>query len=355
MVNTYSLNIDTIYDKLTRMAAKTLDYPVVILSFVDDGNVSLGSVYGLNPAEINYTYGNYPESLVLENFDVTFYAAAPLVSKDGVLMGNFCLLDNQQGFLTCEKEELLKDYAALAMAYRETSLAAEQAIAYQKQLLQIAAHDLKNPLTTIPVRADLIKLKKHDPEVVDRMCDQIKQAGLIMTRTIDELLSAASFDAGKLSLYTFKLDFAAIVTQTVEANEALATHKGQRIDLYIESRPAVIADEQRLIEVVDNLINNAVKYSPKGEVITVTVTQKNNKAVMHVRDNGPGLTAEDKRKMFLPYSKLSAHPTGNEKSTGLGLSIVKQLVEAHHGRVWAESDGIGKGSSFFVEIPSFTS
>ena len=355
MVNTYSLNTDTMYDKLTRMAAKTLDYPVVILSFLEDGKVSLESVYGLSAAEINYTYGNYPESLVLKNFDIKFYAVAPLVSKDGVLMGDFCVLDNQQGFLSNEKEELLNDYAAMAIAYRETSLAAEQAVAYQKQLLQIAAHDLKNPLTTIPVRADLIKLKKHDPEVVDRMCDQIKQAGLIMTRTIDELLSAASFDAGKLSLYTFKLDFAAIVSQTVEANEALATHKGQRIDLYIENRPAVIADEQRLIEVVDNLINNAVKYSPKGEVITVTVTEKDNKAIMQVQDNGPGLSTEDKMRMFLPYSKLSAHPTGNEKSTGLGLSIVKQLVEAHHGKVWAESDGIGKGSSFFVEIPSFKS
>jgi len=353
MVNTYSLNTDTIYDILTRMAAKTLECPVVILSFLDAGNVSLKSVYGLSAAEIKYSYDNYPESLVLHNFDVKFYAAAPLLSKDGVLMGDFCVLNNQQGFLSNEKEELLRDYAALAMAYREAGLAAEQEIAYQKQLLQIAAHDLKNPLTTIPVRADLIKLKKHDPEVVDRMCDQIKKAGLIMTRTIDELLSSASFDAGKMNLYTFKLDFAAIVSQTVEANEALATHKGQRIDLHIESRPAVIADEQRLIEVIDNLINNAVKYSPKGEVIKVTVTENDHKAVMHVQDHGPGLTAEDKRNMFLPYSKLSAHPTGNEKSTGLGLSIVKKLVEAHHGKVWAESDGIGKGSSFFVEIPSF--
>ncbi len=75
-------------------------------------------------------------------------------------------------------------------------------------------------------------------------------------------------------LYTFKLDFAAIVFQTVEANEALATNKGQRIELHIESRPFVIADEQRLIEVVDNLINNAVKYSPKGEVISVIVRHK---------------------------------------------------------------------------------
>lgn len=353
MVNTYSLNTDTIYDKLTRLAAKALDHPIVILSFVDAGNVVMKSVYGLSAAEISYTNNSCPESLVLKSFDVKFYAAAPLLSKDGVLMGNLCVLDNQQGFLSQEKEELLNDYATMAMAYRETSLAAEQAVAYQKQLLQIAAHDLKNPLTTIPVRADLIKLKKHDPEVVDRMCDQIKQAGLIMTRTIDELLSAASFDAGKLSLYTFKLDFATIVSQTVEANEALATHKGQRIDLNIESRPAVIADEQRLIEMVDNLINNAVKYSPKGEVIKVTVTERNSKALMCVQDNGPGLTAEDKSRMFLPYSKLSAHPTGNEKSTGLGLSIVKQLAEAHHGKVWAESDGIGKGCSFFIEIPSF--
>jgi signal transduction histidine kinase len=354
MVNTYSIPTDTIYDKLTRMAAKTLNFPVAILSFVDSGEMMVKSIYGLSKNEISFHDDQYPNSLVIEDFNIQFYAAAPLISQDGDLIGNFCVLDHQPGFLSLELEELLKDFAEIAFAYRETSLAAKQSVAHQKHLLQIAAHDLKNPLTTIPVRADLIKLKKHDPEVVDRMCDQIKQAGLIMTRTIDELLSAASFDAGKMKLYTFKLDFAAIASQTVEANEALATHKGQRIELFIESRPFVIADEQRLIEVFDNLINNAIKYSPKGEVIKVTVKQIENKAIMQVQDNGPGLTADDKSIMFQPYSKLSAHPTGKENSTGLGLSIVKQLVEAHHAKVWAESDGMGKGSSFFVEFPTFS-
>jgi signal transduction histidine kinase len=352
MVKTYSIPADTIYDRLTRMAAKLLNFPIVILSFVEKDKIYLKSIYGVSHQSIQLLSENCIESLIVNDFDMQFLSVTNLVSMEGITIGNFCVLDHQKRILTVTEEEFLKEFAEMALAYMETRLAANLAIAQQHQLLQITAHDLKNPLTTIPVRADLIKLKKHDHEAVDRMCDQIKQAGLMMTRTIDDLLSTASFEKGKISLYTFKLDFAAIVSQIVDANEPLATQKGQRIELEIESRPFVNADEQRLIEIFDNLINNAIKYSPKGEVITVKIAQQGDKAIMQVRDNGPGLTLEDKRRMFLPYSKLSAHPTGNEKSTGLGLSIVKQLVEAHNGQVWAESDGLGKGSSFFLEIPS---
>ncbi|MET3114370.1 signal transduction histidine kinase [Pedobacter sp. CG_S7] len=353
MVNTFSIPADTVYDRLAKMAGKLLDVPIVILTFVNEGKICLKSVFGINHNAIQLPKKNSLDSLVIADFDIQFFAVAPLVSIKGVVVGEFCLLDNQVRFLTEIQEEFLQEFADMALAYMENSLAASLAISQQNQLLQIAAHDLKNPLTTIPVRADLIKLKKNDPELIDRMCDQIKQAGLMMTRTIDDLLSTARFEAGKISLYTLKLDFADLVSQIIDANEALANHKGQQIKLCIESRPFVNADEQRLNEIVDNLINNAIKYSPKGEVITVIIGQQNDKVIMQVQDNGPGLTMEDKSRMFQPYSKLSAHPTGGENSTGLGLSIVKQLVEAHHGQVWAESDGAGKGTSFFVEMPSF--
>lgn len=353
MVNTYSIPTDTIYDRLISMAAKLLNVPIAILTFVEMEKIGIKSLYGVSHKGISLQSQNYPHSWEVYDFDIQFITSVPLVSAKGDILGYLTVLDRRTRTVTADEEAFLQEFADISLAYHETCYNAELAISNQKQLLQIAAHDLKNPLTTIPVRADLIKLKKHDPEIVDRMCDQIKQAGLVMTRTIDELLSTAYDEAAKINLYTFKLDFAALVAQIVEANEALATHKDQYIELFIESRPYVIADEQRLIEIIDNLINNAVKYSPKGQRIKVVVAQQGDKAVMQVQDNGPGLTLEDKSRMFKPYSKLSAHPTGNENSTGLGLSIVKQLVEAHHGKVWAESEGPGKGSTFFIEIPSF--
>ncbi len=292
------------------------------------------------------------DPLVTGDFGLRFYAGAPLKNKEGHNLGSFCLMDKQPGTFSEEQKELLTELAGVVIDHIEMRLKARTANAQQNQLLQIAAHDLKNPLTTIPVRADLIKLKKHDPDMVDKMCDQIKQAGLKMTRTIDELLTTSSMESGKINLYTFKLDFGEIVAQIVESNQALADHKKQKIELKIEKDSQLYADEQRLTEIIDNLISNAIKYSPFGAEIEVKVDKRDQKAVLAVKDNGPGLTDEDQSELFQRFARLSARPTGGENSSGLGLSIVKQLVEAHQGRVWAESKGKNQGSTFFVELPA---
>jgi signal transduction histidine kinase len=103
--------------------------------------------------------------------------------------------------------------------------------------------------------------------------------------------------------------------------------------------------------VVDNLLNNAIKYSEKEKNITITLKQKNFKAILEIKDEGQGLIADDKKIIFQRFTTLSAKPTGGETSTGLGLSIVKTLVEAHNGNISAESDGQNKGTIFTVKIP----
>lgn len=323
------------YDRITRLVAKTMNAPVVMLTFESMERTWVKSAYGASERQYS---------------TLEFNSHAGLETSEGVHVGRLSV--KHCGVLDARQQTVLQEMADMAIDFMEMQLSAKLAYAQQKQLFHIAAHDLKNPLTTIPVRADLIKLKKNDPDVVDRMCDQIKNAGLMMTRTIDELLTAATMEDGKFDLFTLKLDFAEIVMQLVESNEALAVHKNQRIELLVNKRPMVIADEQRLIEIVDNLINNAIKYSPKGELIRVTVDEREGRAIIKVQDNGPGLSEDDKSNMFRPYAKLSAHPTGNENSTGLGLSIVRQLVEAHYGKVWAESDGKGHGTAFYAALPS---
>lgn len=365
---------DLSFDRLTRLAATLFDVPVCLISFVDSDRVWFKSRYGMDIQQvvkhpefcvstiladdvhvIEDTHADEKAALnplVTGSFGLRFYAGAPLKTKDGHNLGSFCIMDKKPRELNAEERYLMTELAGVAMDQMEMRLSAKIATTHQNQLLQIAAHDLKNPLTTIPVRADLIMLKKHDPAAVDKMCEQIKEAGLKMTRTIDELLTTASIESGRISLYTFKLDFAEIIAQIVDSNQALAENKGQSIELTIDGTPYVVADEQRLTEIVDNLISNAIKYSPKGEQIRVYVHHRDKKAILSVVDNGPGLTDSDKRQLFQRFAKLSAKPTGGENSTGLGLSIVKQLVDAHDGNVWAESNGENEGSTFFVEIPS---
>ena len=106
-------------------------------------------------------------------------------------------------------------------------------------------------------------------------------------------------------------------------------------------------------QIFDNLISNAVKFAPINSSVNITLSQTNNSILFSVKDNGPGLTEKDKKSLFKRFSKLSAKPTGGEHSTGLGLSIVKKLVEKLRGKVWCESE-FGAGAEFIVELPRFS-
>ncbi len=234
---------------------------------------------------------------------------------------------------------------------QEPNINEPQRIQELYDLLHTAVHDLKNPLTTIPVRADLIKLKKHDPELVDKMCDQIKAASLSMVRIIDELLQVGSMEAGQVNLMLIKLPLVDLVKDVIAMTLPLAERKNQLLQFSADCDPFVQGDENKLTEILDNLINNAIKYSPQYTSIFISVREHDGKAFIDIKDEGPGLSSEDMKKLYQRFTRLSARPTGGENSTGLGLSIVKVLVEAHGGKLSAESAGKDMGATFTVELP----
>jgi two-component system sensor histidine kinase/response regulator len=139
----------------------------------------------------------------------------------------------------------------------------------------------------------------------------------------------------------------------VEKHTMAAMRK--KITLAVDGRDGPVmatADHQRLTQVIDNLVTNALKFSPEGRAVTLRAESHGNSRVsFQVKDQGPGFTAEDKAKMFLRYCRLSAHPTAGEPSTGLGLSIVKRLVDGMHGDIELSSE-TGKGSCFTVRLPA---
>ncbi len=112
-----------------------------------------------------------------------------------------------------------------------------------------------------------------------------------------------------------------------------------------------MADPIRLQEAFENLLSNALKYANSNTEVLIQVSTINNELIVEFKDQGQGLLPEDMDKLFIKFSRLSAIPTGKEHSNGLGLSIVKMLVELHQGRVWAESEGKNKGASFFIGLP----
>lgn len=364
---------DGSFDLFTKLAAKLLDVPIALISLVDTDRIWFKSRYGLDASQIDRDPGlcasvilsdeiylvedaitdirTLANPLVAGGFGLRFYAAVPLKVKEGYNLGTFCVLDKKPRQFTALQKEILQSLGNMVIDQMELRLAARTAICNQNQALSIFTHDLKNPLASIVTAAELIKDEKSNPQAIDDMCNLISKAGRKMTNTINKLLETAREEACEINLRFAKLDFAELIKNVVTTNRILANKKNQKLKINTETHPFVLADENKLTEIADNLINNAIKYSQKNKNIIITVKERNNHAVLEVCDEGPGLSEEDKKNLFQRFTKLSAQPTGEESSAGLGLSIVKALVEAHHGIVWAESEGKDKGSKFVVEIP----
>lgn len=355
---------DDSFDKLTRLAAKLFNVPIAIISIVDKDRIWFKSKYGIDMQEVSREVGLCANAVLsdglytvedtlmtLGDVDLRFYAALPLKTIDNYNLGAFCIIDTEPREFGPEEESILSDLRDIVMDQIELKLVARLTAIQNNQILNTTAHDLKNPLTTIPVRADLIKLKKSDPEMIDKMCEQIKTASLNMVRIIDELLLSGTAEAGKVQLLLIKLNLSSLVSNVVSMNLPLAERKDQTLSFIAQDDVVLLGDEGKLSEILDNLINNAIKYSPANTNIEVRVKKLTGKVHIEVKDEGQGLTDDDKNRLYQRFTRLSAQPTGGENSTGLGLSIVRVLVEAHGGSIWAESDGHDKGSTFIVELP----
>jgi signal transduction histidine kinase len=220
------------------------------------------------------------------------------------------------------------------------------------ELLSIAAHDLRNPLNAIKGLADVIRQEVNDQKSVIESSDLIYRSSQRMLHLISELLQTAAIESGKLTLNYKKVNVNDLAELVTLSNKQYANQKGQNLILLKEQNVdcTVNADEGRLREAMDNLVSNAIKYSPLQKSIWITVKRIDNVVRFEVRDEGPGLTEDDRKKLFGKFQRLSARPTGDESSTGLGLSITKNLVEMQGGHIWAESE-VGKGSVFIIEFP----
>lgn len=224
------------------------------------------------------------------------------------------------------------------------------------RLLSVVSHDLKNPLAAMRSLAELLTMESK-PELQTEIIDMMQNAIERMLNLIKDLLDTAALEMGQMKLFPLQCSLTELVQSVMFDYNLHATEKGQTITLNADGRFVASIDERRFRQVLENLISNAIKYSPKNTVITIsleTIQDKEGEMIrISVKDEGPGITKEDKEQMFQFFQRLSAQPTGGEGSTGVGLAIVKQIVELHRGRLWVESspETGEKGSTFIVEIP----
>jgi signal transduction histidine kinase len=221
------------------------------------------------------------------------------------------------------------------------------------EFMGIAAHDLRNPLSAIKGYSEMMiedaqALSHRELEENGRrICDTASR----MVEMVQNLLDVNAIERGELKLNLAPTSLGPALNQVIETQRPRSTLKQQTIHLESEAAPVVVlVDASVTVQVLENLVSNAVKYSPPGRDIFVRLKKAAEGVRIEVQDQGPGLSAEDQKKLFGKFARLSAKPTGGEHSTGLGLSIVKKMVEAMNGQVWCESE-LGRGATFVVEFP----
>lgn len=257
-----------------------------------------------------------------------------------------------------KKNQLLQEIvAARTSELREANEDLTLANNLKSKFLATAAHDLKNPLTGILLQSELIQAEAEPTHpVISSWAQRLHATGQTMLQIINGLLETAAQEARDVTLCMGESNIPDLVHQVVAANLEYADSKSIKLS-YQEMLAGEcwgFLDEVHFRQALDNLVNNAIKYSPQGTEVVVTLAPHlidgQTWVEVQVKDQGPGLTPEDKAQAFGVFQRLSAKPTGGEYSTGLGLSIVKQMVELHGGRVWIESE-YGQGATFCIEIP----
>lgn len=221
----------------------------------------------------------------------------------------------------------------------------------KNSLISIVAHDLKSPLNQIKGLISLIKISAENMnEDTLNYVDTIEKSAVRLNAMIAKILDLEAIENKKPNLNIEKANLSELLVNCVDRYKILAASKSINIITDIDPDIYGEVDSSLTNQVYENLISNAIKFSPKRMKINISLSLKDDNAVCSVKDEGPGLTEEDKKKLFSKYQKLSAKPTGDETSTGLGLSIVKKYVEAMNGQIWCESE-FKKGANFLVSFP----
>jgi len=286
----------------------------------------------------------------VKNFQ--FFNSQPITNKEGVTIGWLCLFDKQHRLKDPNQIAILKTMAEMVMDELELKLQIRKSTRIENEIIHLAAHDLKNPLSGILGITDHIVKQIHDSQQVEEICELIKDSSRRMLIILDDILKTGYLENGKIQLKVSPGRLAEVVDQVLASNQAAATKKNQVFNLEISDGPFAMMDKGRMTELLDNLVSNSIKYAPKNSEIKIRIWENEGEACFSIYNEGVGISQEDQSKIFHKFSKLSARPTGGESSTGLGLSIVKMLTEMHGGTISAFSEGMDKGVIFTLTVPS---
>jgi signal transduction histidine kinase len=220
----------------------------------------------------------------------------------------------------------------------------------QKDFISVVSHEFRTALTSIQGFSELLQNEDFSPKDVKDYASDIHTDATRLNRMITELLDLERMKAGKMSLHLERIDLNTLLTQLTEKTRSTIPAK-YSIQLQLDQAlPPIDGDRDKLTQVILNLLSNAVKYSPAGGTILVSSLLEERVAHLSVQDHGIGLAPEDVDKLFIPYSRINTEGNRHIKGTGLGLVIIREICELHHGKAWVEST-LGQGSTFHITLP----
>lgn len=375
---------EVVFNHVTDLAANAFKVPISLISIVGADEQRFKGAHGLGTLctsrHVSFC-GHALEStevLVVEDalkdkrfFDnplvtgdpqIRFYAGAPLLLEDGTVPGTLCLIGREPRVFTSEEGDQLKHLARLVVdiiELRLDSIMAEekqQALARMKdEILSVTSHELRTPLTSIAGSLGLLTAGAAGelPPRAKRLIEIAHSNSKRLVGLVNDILDMDKLTSGEMHLDKTLLSVAEILNEAVDANRGYASEHG--VNLANEPVPAamtVMGDHQRLLQVLANLISNAVKFSMKGGSVTLTANNLNRDEVrITVADKGRGIPEEFRQRMFTRFAQADASDAREKAGTGLGLAIVKKLVTQMGGRISFDTE-IGCGTSFHLDLPT---
>jgi signal transduction histidine kinase len=368
------------YDDLVKIAAAICGAPIAMVSLVDAerqwfkarvgigfdstsrddafcGHAILGpELFEIPDATLDARFTDNP--LVTGSLGVRMYAGVPLVDDQRCALGTLCVMDTAPRRLTEAQREALTALAKQVMELMEAqrNVRRLRELSRQKaEFLRVASHDLKNPIQAILGAAEVLEAMAADAEPdLDGLREFARLVAVHATDMADiiaDFVDGQAIEDGQLRLSRGVFDAAQLIRHVAEGQGPVAAEKGGRIALALPAGPLpVFADRPRLSQVLKNFVGNAIKFGPPGGTVTLQAFLVERMVRCEVRDQGPGVTPEDRQVLFTLYGRASARTTAREPSTGVGLAICKQLIEAHGGEVGVD-DAPGGGALFWCTVP----
>lgn len=254
-----------------------------------------------------------------------------------------------------EQRQAEEERERLIAGLREANARLAEDDRRKDDFLAVLAHELRNPLAPIRNAVQVLRLTGPHDRILERQRDIIDRQAAHMAHLLDDLLDVSRITRGRINLQRRPVDLSEVLSRAVESATPLIESRRHKLTV---SPPAgrlrVFGDFDRLIQIVGNLLNNAAKYTPEGGRIWLEAERENGGAVVRVRDTGVGIPADALGSIFDVFAQGYRSPVRPQEGLGLGLTLVRNLVELHGGSVEARSEGKGKGSEFVVRLPAMT-